>query len=963
MPRQQQTHLLKLVFALFLWLSSATFVAAYQDDPFGDPFGGNDAGAKKQDDDPFNPGAGKPAVGTPATGKGAKVDLPKTEDKVVLAIRETNPATPSEFLQALRIMFDTQNFDEAKSYLGKLEAANVDDATAFALVNEIGSDFIVRLIRSEKMAPKGAAFGRSLLAASSRHLRSDAQLQIYLNDLGSSSPTKRNSAARGFRLAGISGLAHLIKNVGAADESVRRHYEVAAALIGNPIVKPLESVLETGDDTQKSFALSVLGLANSQKSIPLMLGPMFDPASSSVVKASARKAFTRMLGGAPEENESKRFLRRKLFELIDGATPFNVDPSGYTEFWNWSTDGKFVTSQIKPEMASVLMMERLGKALYSIDPQDPQSERLFLATQLTALKTLSNKPVPEVIEKSSLSAVSAKKWLEVLDVCLEKDLLAGAAGAAEIIGKIGDSSILETSRFSPLVRAMQRGDRHLRYSCTEAIINLDPQKAFPGANHFIDSAVFFAGTKGEKRVLVAHPKVSEGQNLIGSLLQRGFSANAATTGRELFRMATLDPDVEFMLISDAISRPSLGELITQLRSHPSLARIPIGILSQKMNQAKNERIANSDPLTLAIKQPYRISFRVEQMLPADNRELNNAIITWSVLSDLLEQALEQGNRSVSIQMLETMRAAYNDDLSKLAVDNSAIVEAMKNSDQAIKSRASKLFLRVTGEKPLYEKPIEQPTTSGRVLIVHPQAADILPLREKLEEVGYTVGVAATVDAAITAIPNLEKLKFVIGSKEFGGLAENELRKALAKKFRLNPVPITYVSRADSYRETPVARPIFDTQLAQIQRLKQSETSSPQQRVSRAKTCLQFLEKVITDRKTYGYTDPLRHEKRIINALQNRALTIEALSLLGELATPTAQQAIVDLASESTRSPAERQAALDALATAIQKRGILLTKAAILEQYDRYNKSETLDSQTQQILGAILDVIESSQKGK
>ena len=67
MPSQHKTLLILFSITLFLLGSSRSSVAL-QDDPFGDPFGGG--AAKKQDDDPFggggndpfNPGAGKPAT-------------------------------------------------------------------------------------------------------------------------------------------------------------------------------------------------------------------------------------------------------------------------------------------------------------------------------------------------------------------------------------------------------------------------------------------------------------------------------------------------------------------------------------------------------------------------------------------------------------------------------------------------------------------------------------------------------------------------------------------------------------------------------------------------------------------------------------------------------------------------------------------------------------------------------------
>lgn len=949
-------------------------VPAFQDDPFGDPFGGaanpqqNPPGAAQQaQDDPFgaagndNPFGG-PAATAPTPQPGGTVKLPESVDKVVLAIRETNPSTPEDFMQALRIMFDTRNFDEARSYLGKLKSANVSDSVAFQLVEQIGSDFVYRLIRSEEMSPEGAVFGRNLLESASRHLKSDAQLQTYFSEAASSSIPKRERAARGFSRAGSAGLEYLIQNVTNMTPENRESYEITAALIGSSIRDPLEAVVESGSAAQQAFAISVLGRGNLQKSIPFLLEPLFAAQSAEQVREAAQRAFQRMLGGVPRVAEAKRFLNRQLDELIQGGRPFDVDAFGNTTLWNWTPEGKLVSQKVSPEIARVLRMERLGRALYQIDPADPQSQKVFLACQLTALGRLGDRSISDVVASESLSAVSPRQWLDVMKYCVDQKLFPGAAAAAEIIGTVADESVLYSSDFSPLVRAMETGDRGLRFACTEAIIKLDPRRAFAGASRFIDSVVYFAGTSGNARAVVAHPKFSEGQNLVGTLAQRGYDAAAVTTGRDLVRRASQDSDVEFLLISDAIDRPPLGELIVQLRSFPALAKVPIGILSQKINQERNERIASTDPNVLVMKQPYRVSFRVEQVLPADNREINNAIITWSVLSDILEQALEQKNRTVAIQMLETMRFAYNDDLSRLAVDNSAIVEAMRYPEEAIRQRASRLFLRVTGEKPAYEKPVEQPTASGRVLIVHPAAGEILPLQETLQEVGYTVAVVPAVDQALTVLPRIPSLRFVIASRELGGLAADELNQALAEKFRLNPTPLALVSRSDSYREAPVAKPVFDTQLEQLLKLSDEVDVSTSQRVDQAKVCLEFLQKILSDRATYGFTDPLRHERKIVGALQNPVLTQEALGVLSELATPDAQQALVNFASENYRPVAERQAAVQAFAKAIEKRGILLTKGAILEQYTRYNRSKTLDRETQQVLGSILDVIEAQAGG-
>jgi hypothetical protein len=81
-----------------------------------------------------------------------------------------------------------------------------------------------------------------------------------------------------------------------------------------------------------------------------------------------------------------------------------------------------------------------------------------------------------------------------------------------------------------------------------------------------------------------------------------------------------------------------------------------------------------------------------------------------------------------------------------------------------------------------------------------------------------------------------------------------------------------------------------------------------------------------------------------------------------LGTPTAQEALVDLASQASRPLADRQAAAAAFAAAVKERGLRLTQGQVLQQFDRYRASASLDAATQTVLGGILDVIKSQAGG-
>jgi CheY-like chemotaxis protein len=88
------------------------------------------------------------------------------------------------------------------------------------------------------------------------------------------------------------------------------------------------------------------------------------------------------------------------------------------------------------------------------------------------------------------------------------------------------------------------------------------------------------------------------------------------------------------------------------------------------------------------------------------------------------------------------------------------------------------------------------------------------------------------------------------------------------------------------------------------------------------------------------------------------LTVIAAPLVADLGTASGQRELIMLASRSTLPIEVRQAAAEAFARGVQRYGILLTNEEIVAQYDRYNLSEAEPAESQQVLGSILDTLES-----
>jgi hypothetical protein len=131
-----------------------------------------------------------------------------------------------------------------------------------------------------------------------------------------------------------------------------------------------------------------------------------------------------------------------------------------------------------------------------------------------------------------------------------------------------------------------------------------------------------------------------------------------------------------------------------------------------------------------------------------------------------------------------------------------------------------------------------------------------------------------------------------------------------------------------------------------------------ERLDQATRAMSHLLQLTAQPEIYDFYDFHRQIQAFQSALATPALAPQAAVLLGRLGSPEAQRALVTLASQHARALSDRQAAAEAFAEAVCSRGLLLTRDEILLQYDRYNRSEFLDAGTQQVLGQILDAIES-----
>jgi hypothetical protein len=443
-----------------------------------------------------------------------------------------------------------------------------------------------------------------------------------------------------------------------------------------------------------------------------------------------------------------------------------VDAEGQVSRWSWNSEKE------QPELlrmptgdAAFAAAAEMAGVLHAVAPDNEDFAVMKMATSLeTAKREVGfDQPLPTGTGTAGEEAAAASPEMleKALDWSRSQKMHGAAISAVEILGQTGNVSLLEDPQGQPrsVARALLDSDRRVRYAAAQAIAGWNPVKAYPGSSRLPEVLGYFASTGGRRRALIGHPRLSVAQTVAGHFSQLGFETDVVATGREALLTATSNPDYALAILSEALDRPPIGEIVQELRKQSTTADLPIGIASREVNGQRANWLADRDDLTLAFPLPL----------------------------ELEAAALE-----------------------------------------------TRLLLAAAGR----------------------------------------------------------------------------------------------------------------SQTSQAERIRQ------------ATFALDTLGKYAEQEQAYSFYDLFRQQEQIDEAVRTPELTSRAVRVLGLLGTPAAQKRIVEVASDPTRTIEDRRAAVEAFKAAIQRRGLLLTRADVLQQYDLYNKSANLDQGTQQILGMLLDAMEA-----
>jgi CheY-like chemotaxis protein len=259
----------------------------------------------------------------------------------------------------------------------------------------------------------------------------------------------------------------------------------------------------------------------------------------------------------------------------------------------------------------------------------------------------------------------------------------------------------------------------------------------------------------------------------------------------------------------------------------------------------------------------------------------------------------------------------------------------------------------------------------RVLVVHPRSEDAQNIAGLANALGFEADTATNGRGAFelaTASPDYE---FILIHSAVDRPRADELVAQLRRDRRTAAVPVGLMATLDDLdrvqrfaREVSLAEGFLQPQREEELKIFAERLAgrsgrdqvSPAERKAQAITALEWLAKLSA--QSQRVFDIHRQEAPVARAMYVPELSKSAVQVLGQLGTASSQRSLLELAGLATQPLETRQAAAAAFARSVRKYGILLTSDEIMAQYDRYNANAGRHGETHEVLGEILDALES-----
>ena len=406
-------------------------------------------------------------------------------------------------------------------------------------------------------------------------------------------------------------------------------------------------------------------------------------------------------------------------------------------------------------------------------------------------------------------------------------------------------------------------------------------------------------------------------------------------------------------------------------------RLASDLASLRPNRVRNESLAlRLDIEATALLQAVGMAVKAKA-----SGELANLPV--AMLNQTLRDALADQQPAAAMAVLQAI--GHRKDASLLTTSDgrpSPTALALQSAYPSVRLAAVETIAAIDPEQPFpgasYVCPaiahFASSTGEREVVVAAPKIYDATTWGGGLASVGLVGQAASTGQEAIRLASERADVELVLIDMAIGRPGVREVVFQLRRNPATSLLPIGLLAREPQYRTArriatehhgvmSFPRPHTDAALTSLAlelsaKLPRRWPSAAERRKQSARAIAAMDQLLTKERHFYRLRAAIN---AIAGTLRPDRATPEAWSVLAQAGTYRSQQALVEFANTISLAIDHRQAAVNAFDRSVQKFGLLLSSKEIARQYDLYNGSKAQPKESQQLLGNLLDTIESHRK--
>ena len=390
--------------------------------------------------------------------------------------------------------------------------------------------------------------------------------------------------------------------------------------MGDTTTLPMLGAVRNDGSIPQAVAVSVLASRRS----PIATDALCRAAISNRVPPSVRTIAADAVArqNLTSANQIEKHIKNRAKQYLDGNITIPANFKGEVTVWNWDfANNKLVPTTVSRLDAAKLLSVDLARDAYRINQVDSENRELQILTVLDATKRIIG-PNREMLPQELTRYVPDVKLAD-LDIALgraiENDYIAAAIAACELLGQLGDESVVAYSGQGQrnLINAILHGNRHLQFAAANAIKKIDPKQTFPGSSYFAKFMTYLSQSAAAGTGIVAHRNPGAAHRLASFVGQSGLQSRVSFSPESLISELNANPDAELVIITDSFSNPHYQELVQQVRKNWLTKKLPVGLFVRNDEHRRQAQLLfRDDPLTLVFpitSDPKLIYDQVQQL--------------------------------------------------------------------------------------------------------------------------------------------------------------------------------------------------------------------------------------------------------------------------------------------------------------------------------------------------------------